>query len=85
MVPLLLLLVLLGGSICLMGSGSFHFVYCFAPFFFFFFLWVLWLIYGWQGFIIISHHAGCFFFFKLKFARVSTIEKLHVHYTTVVK
>jgi hypothetical protein len=32
MVPLLLLLLaLLGGLICLMGSGSFHFVLCCAP------------------------------------------------------
>jgi len=34
--------------ICLLGSLSFHFVPCFSLF------WVLWLIYGWQGFIIIQ-------------------------------
>ncbi len=35
---------------CLLGHESFHFVPCIPPFFF----WVLWFIYDWQGFIIIS-------------------------------
>jgi len=35
-------------TICLLGRGSFHFIPCFSL------VWVLWLIYGWQGFIIMT-------------------------------
>jgi len=51
--------LVVGALRCLLGSGSFHFVPCFPLF------WVLWLNYGWQGFIIISHYAGCFVLWSL--------------------
>jgi hypothetical protein len=54
MVPLSLASLLGGGLFILWEVGP-SILFLVFPFFGCF-----WLIYGWQGFIIISNHAGCF-------------------------